>query len=92
MRETRSNFGRGLSPNSSSTRPPFCPFLGSWHPTHPPLSPPPPQVKEFGDSTDLFAEERQQEIDDKAKEVRTRQEQIPGLINPHQRTDDMTDF
>lgn len=50
------------------------------------------QVKEFGDSTDLFAEERQQEIDDKAKEVRTRQEQIPGLINPHQRTDDMTDF
>mmetsp|Transcript_24882 Transcript_24882/g.80999 ORF Transcript_24882/g.80999 Transcript_24882/m.80999 type:complete len:1099 (+) Transcript_24882:98-3394(+) len=48
------------------------------------------QVKEFGDSTDLFAEERQQELETKAKEVRTRQEQIPGLLNPHQRNDDMT--
>ncbi|EOD12862.1 hypothetical protein EMIHUDRAFT_464769 [Emiliania huxleyi CCMP1516] len=48
------------------------------------------QVKEFGDSTDLFAEERQQELETKAKEVRTRQEQIPGLRNPHQRNDDMT--
>jgi len=47
------------------------------------------QLKEFGDSTDLYADERKEEADLRAKDLRTRQEAIPGLINPHARNDDM---
>ena len=47
------------------------------------------QLKEFGDSADLYADERKDEADVRAKELRTRQEAIPGLINPHARNDDM---
>ena len=47
------------------------------------------QLKEFGDSTDLYAEEKQAQDDDKAKNLRARQEAIPGLLNPHARNDDM---
>ena len=46
------------------------------------------QLKEFGDSTDLYAEEKQAQDDDKAKNLRARQEAIPGLLNPHARNDD----
>ena len=46
------------------------------------------QPKEFGDSTDLYAEEKQAQDDDKAKNLRARQEAIPGLLNPHARNDD----
>ena len=45
------------------------------------------QLKEFGDSAELFAEERQQEDDAKALDLRKRQEAIPGLLNPHVRPD-----
>ena len=41
----------------------------------------------FGDSAELFAEERQQEDDAKALDLRKRQEAIPGLLNPHVRPD-----
>jgi len=47
------------------------------------------QLKEFGDSTELYAEERQADIDVKALEMRKRQEAVPGLLNPHVRQDDM---
>ena len=47
------------------------------------------QLKEFGDSTDLYAEERQAELDEKADSLRKRQEAVPGLLNPHVRQDDM---
>jgi len=51
------------------------------------------QLKEFGDSTELFAEERQAELDSKASEMRKRQEAVPGLLNPHARHDlDMSDM
>eukprot|EP00316_Scyphosphaera_apsteinii_P022949 CAMPEP_0119314430 /NCGR_PEP_ID=MMETSP1333-20130426/32697_1 /TAXON_ID=418940 /ORGANISM="Scyphosphaera apsteinii, Strain RCC1455" /LENGTH=1099 /DNA_ID=CAMNT_0007319535 /DNA_START=148 /DNA_END=3447 /DNA_ORIENTATION=+ len=50
------------------------------------------QLKEFGDSTELYAEERQAELDSKASDLRKRQEAVPGLINPHARHDlDMSD-
>jgi len=45
------------------------------------------QLKEFGDSTELYAEERQADIDSKALEVRKRQEAVPGILNPHSRVD-----
>ena len=45
------------------------------------------QLKEFGDSTELYAEERQAELDGKATEVRQRQEAVPGILNPHARVD-----
>jgi len=47
------------------------------------------QIKEFGDSTELYADEARADADLRAKELRTRQEAIPGIINPHARTDDM---
>ena len=47
------------------------------------------QLKEFGDSTELYAEERQAEADSKAMEMRKRQEAVPGILNPHLRQDDM---
>ena len=47
------------------------------------------QLKEFGDSSDLYADEKQAEADLRAKDLRTRQEAIPGLLNPHARHDDM---
>ena len=50
------------------------------------------QLKEFGDSTELYAEERQAAIDSKALEMRKRQEAVPGLLNPHVRQDDMSDM
>ncbi len=50
------------------------------------------QLKEFGDSTELYAEERQAEIESKASDLRKRQEAVPGLINPHARQDDMSDM
>ena len=50
------------------------------------------QLKEFGDSTELYAEERQAEVDAKAVELRNRQEAVPGLLNPHVRHDDMSDM
>ena len=50
------------------------------------------QLKEFGDSTELYAEERQAEIDGKADVLRKRQEAVPGLLNPHVRQDDMSDM
>eukprot|EP00964_Phaeocystis_antarctica_P044972 scaffold25848_cov30-Phaeocystis_antarctica.AAC.1 len=46
------------------------------------------QLKEFGDSTDLYADEQKAQDDDKAKNLRARQEAIPGLLNPHARNDD----
>jgi len=50
------------------------------------------QLKEFGDSTELYAEERQAEVDEKADAMRKRQEAVPGLLNPHVRHDDMSDM
>ena len=50
------------------------------------------QLKEFGDSTELYAEERQAELDGKADVLRKRQEAVPGLLNPHVRQDDMSDM
>jgi len=50
------------------------------------------QLKEFGDSTELYAEERQADLDVKALEMRKRQEAVPGLLNPHVRQDDMSDM
>ena len=47
------------------------------------------QLKEFGDSTELYAEERQADLDSKALEMRKRQEAVPGILNPHVRQDDM---
>ena len=47
------------------------------------------QLKEFGDSTELYAEERQADLDSKASEMRKRQEAVPGILNPHVRQDDM---
>jgi len=47
------------------------------------------QLKEFGDSTELYAEEQQAASDTKALEMRKRQEAVPGLLNPHVRQDDM---
>mmetsp|Transcript_27650 Transcript_27650/g.70461 ORF Transcript_27650/g.70461 Transcript_27650/m.70461 type:complete len:1107 (+) Transcript_27650:54-3374(+) len=47
------------------------------------------QLKEFGDSTELYAEERQADLDTKALELRKRQEAVPGILNPHARLDDM---
>ena len=47
------------------------------------------QLKEFGDSTELYADERAAEADLRAKELRARQESVPGIINPHARQDDM---
>jgi len=47
------------------------------------------QLKEFGDSTDLYADELKAQADTKAKDLRARQEAIPGLLNPHARNDDM---
>jgi len=47
------------------------------------------QLKEFGDSAELYAEEQQADIDVKALEMRKRQEAVPGLLNPHVRQDDM---
>ena len=38
------------------------------------------QLKEFGDSTELYAEERQADLDSKALEMRKRQEAVPGLL------------
>ena len=49
------------------------------------------QLKEFGDSTDLYADERQADLDTKALEMRKRQEAVPGLLNPHARNDEMAD-
>lgn len=46
------------------------------------------QLKEFGDSSDLYADEQKAQDDDKAKNLRARQEAIPGLLNPHARNDD----
>ena len=46
------------------------------------------QLKEFGDSSDLYADEQRAQHDDKAKNLRARQEAIPGLLNPHARNDD----
>jgi hypothetical protein len=46
------------------------------------------QLKEMGDSTELYAEERQADMDSKALEMRKRQEAVPGLLNPHVRHDD----
>ena len=46
----------------------------------------------FGDSTELYAEERQAEVDEKADVMRKRQEAVPGLLNPHVRHDDMSDM
>ena len=45
------------------------------------------QLKEFGDSTELYADERQADLDTKASELRKRQEAVPGIINPHARAD-----
>jgi len=45
------------------------------------------QLKEFGDSSELYAEEQQAEKDHTAGELRKRQEAVPGLINPHARHD-----
>jgi exportin-1 len=45
------------------------------------------QLKEFGDSTELYAEERQADLDNKALDVRKRQEAVPGILNPHSRVD-----
>jgi len=45
------------------------------------------QLKEFGDSSDLYADERQAEIDTKHEATRKRQEAVPGLLNPHTRPD-----
>jgi len=45
------------------------------------------QLKEFGDSTELYADERQVDLDSKASELRKRQEAVPGIINPHARAD-----
>mmetsp|Transcript_46953 Transcript_46953/g.93552 ORF Transcript_46953/g.93552 Transcript_46953/m.93552 type:complete len:1107 (-) Transcript_46953:612-3932(-) len=47
------------------------------------------QLKEFGDSTELYAEEQAAAADTKALEMRKRQEAVPGLLNPHVRQDDM---
>ena len=47
------------------------------------------QLKEFGDSTELYADERQADLDNKALDLRKRQEAVPGLLNPHVRQDDM---
>jgi len=47
------------------------------------------QLKEFGDSSELYAEERQADLDSKTLEMRKRQEAVPGLLNPHLREDDM---
>jgi len=45
------------------------------------------QLKEFGDSTELYADERQADLDSKASELRKRQEAVPGILNPHARAD-----
>jgi len=45
------------------------------------------QLKEFGDSTELYADERQADLDSKATELRKRQEAVPGILNPHARAD-----
>ncbi|KAL3905083.1 MAG: hypothetical protein SGPRY_011040, partial [Prymnesium sp.] len=45
------------------------------------------QLKEFGDSSELYADERQADLDSKASELRKRQEAVPGIINPHARAD-----
>ena len=50
------------------------------------------QLKEFGDSAELYAEEQQAELDGKADVLRKRQEAVPGLLNPHVRHDDMSDM
>jgi len=47
------------------------------------------QLKEFGDSSELYTEEQQAEVATKNQEIRKRQEAVPGLLNPHLRQDDM---
>ena len=60
---------------------PLYPFLRSPSPYE--------QLKEFGDSSELYAEEQQAEVATKNQEIRKRQEAVPGLLNPHVRQDDM---
>lgn len=45
------------------------------------------QLKQFGDSADLYADERQEELEIKHESLRKRQEAVPGLLNPHARPD-----
>lgn len=68
-----------MMPRPTCLDPPLVPFACA-------------QLKEFGDSTELYAEERQADLDSKALEMRKRQEAVPGLLNPHVRHDDMSDM
>lgn len=49
------------------------------------------QIKEFSgaDSTDLFLEERETQLQRAAEEKRKQQLAVPGIINPHDRPDEM---
>ena len=55
--------------------------LGSPPPRHVDQPSPPPYLR--------YADERQADLDNKALELRKRQEAVPGLLNPHVRQDDM---
>jgi exportin-1 len=52
------------------------------------------QLKEYtgGDITDLYLEEKEEQLKKAALEKRKAQESVPGIINPYDRTDDAQDM
>ena len=45
-----------------------------------------------GDITDLYLEEKEEQLKKAALEKRKAQESVPGIINPYDRTDDAQDM
>ena len=49
------------------------------------------QLKEFGDSSELYAEERAAEAETRANELQRQQASVPGIVNPHATHEEMMD-